>query len=131
MKRIFPLIVVFAVIFVWAIPASMARTAMNHAALNNQASRVIIVSGSAANQDLHLNWLRSFGAFESSHPAIAHAFRRDPTLLISSRFLREHPQWAGYLTAHPDIAADIAPTLGIMSSSNPATPLTSNNIDTP
>jgi hypothetical protein len=112
MKRIFPLIAVFAAIFIWAMSVSMARAAMNHAAWKNRAEREIIVSGSATNHDLHLNWLRSFDTFQSSHPAIAHAFWHNPTLVVSSRFRHEHPEWAAFLSTHPDIARAIAANPG-------------------
>jgi hypothetical protein len=112
MKRVFPLIAVFAAIFIWAMSASMARAAMNHAAWNNRAGREIIVSGSATNHDLHLNWLRSFDTFQSNHPAIARAFWHNPTLVVSSRFRHEHPEWAGFVSTHPDIARDIAANPG-------------------
>jgi hypothetical protein len=112
MKRIFPLIVVFAAMFIWAISVSMAHAAMNHGTWNNRSGREIIVSGSATNHDLHLNWLRSFDAFQSNHPAIAHAFWHNPTLVVNSRFRHEHREWAGFLSSHPDIARDIAANPG-------------------
>jgi hypothetical protein len=112
MKRIFPLIAVFATICICAVSAPVAFATMNHGAWNNSAERTIIVSDSATNKDLHLNWLRSFDVFESSHPEVARAFRHDPALLVSSRFRREHPEWAGYLAAHPNIARDVAANPG-------------------
>ena len=70
------------------------------------------MSGSATNKDLHLNWLRSFDAFERSHPVAARAFQHNPTLVVNSRFRRKHPEWANYLAAHPDIAGDIGANPG-------------------
>jgi hypothetical protein len=76
---------------------------------NAHRARVIkeVVSGGAAQSDLHLSWLRDFEQFKRDHPAIAHDFNRDPMLVRSRAFRTNHPEWASFLNEHPAIQADI------------------------
>ncbi|HVB81479.1 MAG TPA: hypothetical protein VNE82_16215 [Candidatus Binataceae bacterium] len=74
---------------------------------SGKARAVEIVSGGAAQSDLHLNWMREFGSFERANPAIARQFRRDPSLVRNVEFRNEHSSWAAFLREHPAIRADI------------------------
>ncbi|HJU12440.1 MAG TPA: hypothetical protein VJ728_16270 [Candidatus Binataceae bacterium] len=71
------------------------------------ARKAEIVSGGAAQSDLHLDRFREFDTFLRSHPVISRDFDRQPTLIRSREFRSKHPDWASFLREHPAIEADI------------------------
>ena len=74
---------------------------------NQRGSKMVIVSGGAAQSDLHLNWLNAFGDFERAHPEIARDFNRHPLLVCNQEFRSSHPEWATFLKEHAALRADI------------------------
>lgn len=69
---------------------------------------VTITSAGAPVSDLPMNQYKAFDDFRAAHPDIAHDLARNPRLINSGRFQRQHPALHDFLSQNGDFAQDFS-----------------------
>jgi hypothetical protein len=69
---------------------------------------VIISSGGAPTNDLPMKQYSAFHDFHQAHPNIVRALARNPRLINSESFRRQHPALRDFLSQNPDFAEDFS-----------------------